>query len=65
MPALPPPPHGVYIDRFITVPDPNLEIIGGGGGVQVLQTNRWGRGEQVSKKKFSAFWVSVWSKNNG
>ena len=59
----PPPPHGVYNDRCITVPDPDLEIIG--GGVQILQTLRWGRGEPVSQKNFSAFRVSVWSKNNG
>ena len=62
LPAPPSPPHGVYIDRCITVPDPDFEII---GGVQVLQTLRWGRGEPVSKKNVSAFRVSVWSKNNG
>ena len=33
------------------VPDPDLEM-GGGGGV-------------VSKKIFSALWTSVWSKNKG
>ena len=60
----PPSPHGVYIDRCITVPDPDLEIIGG-GGVQVLQTLRCGRGKPVSQKNFSAFRVSVWSKSNG
>ena len=62
LPAPPSPPHGVYIDRCITVPDPDFEII---GGVQVLQTLRWGRGEPVSKKSFSAFRVSVWSKTKG
>ena len=37
------------IHKDKTVPDPNLEI-------------RWGGGI-VSKKIFSAFWASVWSKN--
>ena len=38
----------------LAVPDPDLEIKGGGGGGQV---------GTVSKKTFSALWASVWSKN--
>ena len=38
---------------FKSVPDPDLEISWGGGGVV------------VSKKYFSTLWASVWSKNKG
>ena len=40
---------------YITVADPDLQIRGVGGG----------GGKGVSKKIFSAFQASVWSKNKG
>ena len=48
--------------RLNAVPDPDLEIGGGGRGGGVNQTLRKGG---VSKKIFLVFWASVWSKNKG
>ena len=48
----------------IPVPDPGLEIRGGGG--TVIQTLTYkGRGGRYPKKDISALRASVWSKNKG
>ena len=47
----------------IPVPDPDLEIRGGGNGHPDPYIR--GEGRPVSKKNFSALQASVWSKNKG
>ena len=45
------------------MPDPDLEISGGGGGTRASRPLHREGGGPVSPKNF--FWPSVWSKNKG
>ena len=47
---------------FVTVPDPDFEIKGGGWSSRLLDK---GRGDWSRKKIFPALRALVWSKNRG
>ena len=50
-------------EGVLAVPDPDLEIRGGGGGGR--SSRPLDSGERSPKKVFSALRASVWSKNKG